>query len=425
MAYRGDTPHIKTDDMRLREIAFWLSVFLIFIIPWESGAVIDGIGPIARIVGLVVTAFWLGVVLITGRFRRLHPFHILILLFLLWNIVSLFWSINTRQTLAKLETYAQLTVMVFLIWDLYTAQYKIRIGMQAYVLGAYITVWSTISNYFSGVTTGRSGRFSGFGFNENGLAMILVIGMGLAWYLAVSASVDGQKKLSWEYLLRLANYAFVPLALFAVILTASRTAVLSTVPFFWFMLGSSTQLKPPSRLFLAVGMVAALLFLQPLVPQTSIDRLSTTRSELTEGDLNGRRQLWEMGKEAFLEYPITGAGSGVFRTITGGKVAHNTYLSILTETGIAGFLFFAVMVFTAVYQIRYQNKLLAVLWLTIFFSWAIGITSMSWELRKPTWFIIAFVLVSGHTMMQNGAARKPDTDLPQPEFSHAPSVKLN
>ena len=60
--------------MRLRVIAFWLSLFLIFIIPWENGAVISGIGPVARWLGLMTTGFWLGVVLITGRFRRLHPF---------------------------------------------------------------------------------------------------------------------------------------------------------------------------------------------------------------------------------------------------------------------------------------------------------------------------------------------------------------
>ncbi|HFE66407.1 MAG TPA: hypothetical protein ENJ93_04005, partial [Chloroflexi bacterium] len=319
--------------MQLRKTAFWLSVIFIFIIPWESGAVVEGVGPVARGVGLAVTAFWLGVVLITGRFRRLHPFHIAVLLFLLWNVMSLLWTINTQRTFDRLETYVQLTVMVFLIWDLYTTKNRVRIGLQAYVLGAYITVWSVLGNYFSGVTTGQSGRFSGFNFNENTLALILVIALGFAWYLAVSANVDEQKKRSWGYLLRLANYAFVPLALFAIILTASRTAVISAIPFFWFMLSSTTRLKPSSRLLVAVGMVIALLFLQPLVPQTSIERLSTTSGELTEGDLNGRRQLWEIGKEAFLQRPINGWGSGVFKTLSGGQVAHNTYLSVLAESG--------------------------------------------------------------------------------------------
>ena len=386
--------------MQLRKTAFWLSVIFIFIIPWESGAVVEGVGPVARGVGLAVTAFWLGVVLITGRFRRLHPFHIAVLLFLLWNVMSLLWTINTQRTFDRLETYVQLTVMVFLIWDLYTTKNRVRIGLQAYVLGAYITVWSVLGNYFSGVTTGQSGRFSGFNFNENTLALILVIALGFAWYLAVSANVDEQKKRSWGYLLRLANYAFVPLALFAIILTASRTAVISAIPFFWFMLGSTTRLKPSSRLLVAVGMVIALLFLQPLVPQTSIERLSTTSGELTEGDLNGRRQLWEIGKEAFLQRPINGWGSGVFKTLSGGQVAHNTYLSVLAESGFIGFVFFSAMMFTALFQVKKLDKLMAVLWLTIFLSWAIGVSSMTWELRKPTWLIMSLALASGHALAQ-------------------------
>ena len=386
--------------MQLRKTAFWLSVIFIFIIPWESGAVVEGVGPVARGVGLAVTAFWLGVVLITGRFRRLHPFHIAVLLFLLWNVMSLLWTINTQRTFDRLETYVQLTVMVFLIWDLYTTKNRVRIGLQAYVLGAYITVWSVLGNYFSGVTTGQSGRFSGFNFNENTLALILVIALGFAWYLAVSANVDEQKKRSWGYLLRLANYAFVPLALFAIILTASRTAVISAIPFFWFMLSSTTRLKPSSRLLVAVGMVIALLFLQPLVPQTSIERLSTTSGELTEGDLNGRRQLWEIGKEAFLQRPINGWGSGVFKTLSGGQVAHNTYLSVLAESGFIGFVFFSAMMFTALFQVKKLDKLMAVLWLTIFLSWAIGVSSMTWELRKPTWLIMSLALASGHALAQ-------------------------
>lgn len=382
--------------MRLRDIAFWLSVLLIFIIPWESGAVIEGIGPMARSIGLIVAGFWLGVVFITGRFRRLHPFHIIVLLFLLWNVASLIWSIDLNRTLSKLETYVQLTVMVFLIWDLYTTQARIRIGMQAYVLGAYITVWSVLTNYFAGATTGLSGRFSGFGFNENGLAMILVIGMGLAWYLAISVEIDQDNKWTWQKVLRIVNFAFVPLAIFAVILTASRTAVLSTIPVFWFMLSSATQLKPPTRLFLAIGIAASLFFLQPLIPQTSIDRLNTTSSELTAGDLNGRREIWDTGIEAFLEQPIQGMGSGVFKTITSGQVAHNTYLSVLTETGIVGFLLFAIILFTTLYQLKNQDKLLTLLWLAIFLSWAIGVSSMTWELRKPTWLLLAFIVASGH-----------------------------
>lgn len=386
--------------MRIREIAFWFSVLLIFIIPWESGAVIEGLGPVARGVGLLAAGSWFGVVLATGRMRRPHPFHLVVLLFLLWNVISLIWSVNTDETLDNLETYVQLAIMVFLIWDLHTTPRKIRIGLQAYVLGAFVTVWSVISNYLAGITTGQSGRYSGFDFNENGLAMILVIGMCIAWYLAINSSQSTENEQPWERFLRFVNYVFVPLAIFSVILTASRTALFSMAPFVWFMLGSVSRLKISSRLLLTVGMITALILLQPLVPQTSLDRLGTTSTELTDGDLNGRRQIWAAGIDAFLERPITGMGSGVFRTVAGGKVAHNTYLSILTEIGIVGFALFLGMLLVSLYQVKYQTKWMVSLWFTVFLTWAIGVSSMSWEYRKPTWLIMAFVLTNGHPLAQ-------------------------
>ena len=76
------------------------------------------------------------------------------MIFLLWNISSLFWSIDINLTMSRLETYIQLTVLVFLIWDLYTTDNRIRIGLQVYVIGAYITIQSVISNFLSGTTTG-------------------------------------------------------------------------------------------------------------------------------------------------------------------------------------------------------------------------------------------------------------------------------
>lgn len=411
--------------MAIREIAYWFSVLLIFIIPWESGATIEGIGPAARGIGLLAAGAWFGVVLVTGRMRRPHPYHLVVLLFLLWNVISLIWSVNVGDTLDNLETYVQLAVMTFLIWDLYTTPRKILIGMQAYVLGACVTVWSVMSNYLAGVTTGQSGRYSGFDFNENSLAMILVIGMCIAWYLAVNSNQDTEDEKSWARILRFINYAFVPLAIFSVILTASRTAMFSMTPFIWFMLGSVSRLKLSSRLLLTVGMIITLVFLQPLVPQTSLDRLSTTSSELTDGDLNGRRQIWAAGMEVFLEHPLTGMGGGVFKSVAGGKVAHNTYLSILTEMGMVGFALFMGMLLVALYQVKYQTRWMASLWLTVFLAWAIGVSSMTWEHRKPTWLIMAFVLTNGHALVQQmkeTVITKLNPNSKAPNLAHSMSI---
>ncbi len=387
----------------MRKIAFWLSVIFIFTIPWE-GITIKGLGSVARLAGLLAFAVWINSILFTGKIRRLHPFHLIMFLFVLWNIITLFWTVSVNATMTRLQTYVQLVLLVWLIWDLFTTSDKVKIGHQAYVLGAYVSVWSTISNYLVGKTTGNSGRYSGFGFNSNGLAMILVIGIPIAWHLAVSASADESKK---GNILRFINFGYVPPAIFAILLTASRTAVLSAMPAFWFMLGSITRLKPVSRLLIAVAAVGALIFLQPLVPQTSIDRLSTTSDELSGGDLNGRTQLWEIGIASFKEHPILGVGSGAYKSINSRKqVAHNTYLSVLVETGLVGFLLFGGMLFFAIHQVRYQDKWMTALWFTVFLSWAVGVSAMTWEYRKPTWLIMSLVVTGAHILVPRNSSEK-------------------
>lgn len=382
----------------MRKIAFWLSIVFIFTIPWE-GIRIAELGSVSKLVGLVAFAAWINAILFTGKVRQFHSSHLMIGLVLLWNVASLLWSMNLNETLERLQTYAQLILLVWLIWDLYVTPEQIRIGQQAYILGAYVSIWSTISNYLAGNALGNSGRYTGLGFNANDLALILVLGLPIAWQLAVTASVDGSRK---GQILKFINYAYVPLALFAILLTASRTAVLSMLPAFWFILGSMVRLKPGPRILIAVTLVGALIILQPYVPQTSIDRLSTTSSELTEGDLNGRRQIWEHGMNFFKEHPLLGAGSGAFKSINPDRrAAHNTYLSLLVETGTVGFFLFSTMILLAIYQVKNQHRWMATFWLTVFLTWAIGITSMSWETRKITWLIMALVVTSGQVLTQH------------------------
>src|SRR5690606_26552743 len=100
-------------------------------------------------------------------------------------------------------------------------------------------------------------------------------------------------------------------------------------------------------------LVGALLVLQPLIPQSSVNRLSGATTEVSEGTLGGRVNTWNEGIAVFLENPILGIGSGAFReSIERGKVAHSTYISILTETGFIGFLLFIFMLIMTARQIK-------------------------------------------------------------------------
>ena len=172
----------------MRRVAFWLSLVLIFMIPWENSITVGSLGTLARVTGILAAAVWVGAVLVTGRFRKPHLFHMVVYLFVLWNVVSVFWSFGVQETVQRIKTYFQLVVLIWIIWDLYTTPEALKAGLQAYVLGACVAIGSTVGNYLAGNAFYDYAlrRYTGAGLNANDLALILALGLPTAWHLAVS-----------------------------------------------------------------------------------------------------------------------------------------------------------------------------------------------------------------------------------------------
>lgn len=375
----------------MRSVAFWLSLIVIFIIPWENSITVAGLGTLVRVAGFFVAAFWCLTVLATGQVRKPHPFHVVMLLFVVWNVASAFWSLGLPETIERIVTYLQLFILVWILWDLYATPQALKAGLQAYVLGAYVSIGSIVASYLADQASGSPSlsRYTGAGLNANTLAMILALGIPVAWHLALSAG--GGKR---RALLRLANLAYIPAALFAILLTASRTGLLVAVLACLFVLATFPWLRRFPRVLLSVALIGALFALYPHVPQTSFDRLSTVGTSIAAGDLGGRVAIWREGLAAFVERPLLGVGSGAFPVaVESGKVAHNTFLSVLVELGVIGFAIFVVMLALALYQAgRQPTKWDSRLWLTLLLLWAIGVSTLTWEDRKPTWMFLSLVI---------------------------------
>ena len=388
----------------LQKILFWLAVAVIFVAPWENGAKIEGFGSLTKALGLVLGAAWLGMIIIQGKIRLPHPFHLLILIFFLWNFLTLLWTDSLALTTVRVMTYAQLVLLSWLLWNLVTTEKKLRITLQAYVLGAYISVYNLLVNYFDDIDFRDTGRFTAFDFNPNELATLLTIAIPIAWYLAVSGSITTDKK---NRILTYANYFFIAPATFAILLTGSRNALFSLIPAFWFVLGATTQLKIVPKVLIMVVLIGGLTSVQGLLPKHTITRLQSTDDEITQGDLQGRQQIWEQGMEQFWEHPLTGVGTGAYEAaIERGKVAHNTYYSILVESGLPGFLFFLLILIMLIYLAARQPLLIASLWLTVLVLWGLGVTSKTWEHRKPTWLIFNWIVISSSFALADDARSK-------------------
>lgn len=376
----------------MRNAAFTLSLFAIFMIPWENVIQFgesDTTG--ARLIGILAATFWLFSVIIRGKLRKPHVFHVAVYLFVLWNLLSVLWSVGPDRTLGRLLTYFQLAGLAYIIWDLYTTREAVRAGLQAYVLGAYVAIGSTIHNYLSGIEPEFYYlRYGATGFNVNDLAYTLALGIPVAWYLATMSS-DGTKVRQ----LQLVNYAYLPLAVLAILLTASRGGLIATSLAFLFVLGSLTRLKPISRALLLVTLVGAMFALMPLIPQRSLARFATIGASIAEADLSGRVAIWRQGATVFLEHPLLGVGSGTFRTVVeSGKVAHSAFLNILVEAGMIGFGVFAVVVGIVAIQAIRQPKWDSRFWLSILLVLALAAAVSGWEIAKPTWLFMSLLVAS-------------------------------
>jgi O-antigen ligase len=144
-------------------------------------------------------------------------------------------------------------------------------------------------------------------------------------------------------------------------------------------------------------------------PETSWERLSTVPSEVARGTLTGRTLIWGAGWELFREHPFLGVGANAFR-ITVSRVlnepihlddptspappAHNTFLSVLVEQGILGLVVFCALLGCLIFSMRVMPAPSKQMWSVCLAVWAVGVSSLTWEMRKPTWFFFGLLVAN-------------------------------
>lgn len=376
----------------INRLLLWLSLALIFSIPWEDMITLPVIGSMARLAGMVVFGAWAFKVLLTGRLRRPHPFHALVYFFLMWTILGLFWTYGFAETKARVITYSQLLLMTLIFWDTYRTPGAVNAALQAYVFGAWVGVANMLMNFVSGVRIDayEVGRYSASGVNAGDFVILLTLGLPMAWYLARFA-----RSYSPSRGLRFLNYAYVPVAGSVIFLTGSRLSLFVIVPALLYVFGTLIQPKRIlTSILLLIVLTGALLVFQSFIPQATWTRLTSAKSSITSGDLGGRVPLWKESLKAFAEHPLTGVGSGAFRVVNPYKaVAHNTYLSVLAEQGLVGFGLFAAILAVVFLSALHHPRTELIFWVTTLVVLLIGITVQTWEFTKTTFLILSLVVV--------------------------------
>ena len=145
--------------------------------------------------------------------------------FVLWAALTYFWSLDHQATVRRVATLAELLAMVWMIWDTCRDSLLQTRLMQSYVWGAVAACASAGFRFFHGQQTYWR-RYAAAGFDPNDFGLILALSIPIALYLALRRG----KLMRWWY------RAAVLAVLGALLLTGSRTALVSAFAAFGFAL---------------------------------------------------------------------------------------------------------------------------------------------------------------------------------------------
>jgi len=85
--------------------------------------------------------------------------------------------------------------------------------------------------------------------------------------------------------------------------------------------------------------------------------------------------------------------------------AHNTFLSVLVELGVAGALLLLALLASLYYSALRMPYVEKCFWIVLLTTWVVGVSALTWEYYKPTWLL--FGLLAAHMYTSHaGRARE-------------------
>ncbi len=379
----------------IKNIAFFFVLLLIFALPTD-GPDAPGIAgmSLVKISGLMAASLIMVVVALGGSLHVVPGFHMAVLLYVSWVILSYVWTempvpyettqaINSNDALRSNFYLLMITLIVFQVANSSNDLKKLYI---AAVLGSLWLVFMMVSDYRVKTNVVRQEIK---GFEAGVIAVHLSMVMPMAIYLIAQAR---------EWIWRLLGLIYIPAAMFTILITGSRTGsivmVIGLFGFFPIVMRAGLIGKAASALIVVV----ALVVIANTVPQKTIERIFTTGKEISSGTLNERRVIWDSGYEEWAKNPFLGHGVGSFRRIVNSHnvdyTAHSSYVTLATEQGAVGiFLLFTVMAnaFWAAWRLPGDDRYLM---LSILLTVTIGQLSLTLQTSMFVWFSYTLVVLN-------------------------------
>lgn len=376
----------------IRKLALICLLLFIFAVPTDGLWTIAGLA-LVKISGLLLFGM-VALLIISGDGMRGSPwFFITVTIYICWMLFSFLWTwmpVNYETSLAinsqqSIKEYLYLFMMILLAFQVVRTEQDLNLTFAAYLLGAIGLTYFLIRGYDPTSTTVRH-EIRGFDANETSLQ--LALGLPIALYLLLIAK-------SW--LLRGLGLVYLPIALFGIFITGSRTGFITAllgfigvIPWFW-------RTKFIWKLVGLSLFIVIALGVTSMVPQKTLDRLFSSGTELSQGTLSSRSITWSRAWLEINEAPFFGSGLSSFRRVINkyniDYTAHNSYIAIMVEQGIVGLIsYLAVIIatFLQIFKIPPKQRLLMLSILLIVIA---GQFTLTLNGRMFIWFAYLFIVL--------------------------------
>jgi O-antigen ligase len=272
--------------------------------------------------------------------------------FVLLGMASSIWAESPGAAFSASIRVGLGVVLVFVLYAAVDNRRRLQIVLGGVLLGAFV---SAIVGLVSGTPTDTTStvedanRLAGQVGDANTFAAILVPA------LMISAFWAGITK---STLTRFALSAGAAVFAFALFLTGSRGGLVALGVCFVATLFLAGPFRARAIAVMTVVAALAVTYYALLAPPQALARIT----HFAAGGGAGRTDLWSVAIKMFGAHPVLGIGAGNFQIVEAHyafgsidlprvdlvldtpKVAHNTYLQVLTELGVVGFVAFMIVI---------------------------------------------------------------------------------
>ena len=289
-----------------------------------------------------------------------NPFVLLLLLLIVFSLFSSVLAVVPSAAYPRFNQFFRSCVMAVAIPVLVSTETDLADIMLAIVAGlGVIGIKFGLYSLLGGGVRYASG-YGGMMADNNTMALGLVMAVPLAFYSV------GLAKKAW---IRLALLGVMFFLVTTTIMTYSRGAALS--------LGFVAILMIRGSKYKVAGVVVLVLLSIPamfLAGSSYFDRVQSIGNYDSDNSIVGRLNNARAAIEMWKDHPLHGVGFGMVNQqllwptyvrsdeIGSGLVVHNTYLQLLTDSGILGFLAYVILLFSAIWWTGRSAKLTRRIW---------------------------------------------------------------